>query len=118
MYEHVSDRLISVEHFLWRVFKHGLYVLGLLALSVVVGAVGFMVFEGHGVEDAVLHAAHILSGFGLMEVPGSLAGRIFAALFGLYASLFFVAAFSVIFAPIVHRILHKLHLEKNDSGNG
>lgn len=115
MYEHVSDRLISFEHFVLRLLKQGLYVVGLMAVSVLVGALGFMLCEGLGIEDALLHSTHILSGFGLMEVPTTLAGRIFASLFGMYASLFFVAAFSMIFAPVVHRILHKLHLEKNDN---
>ncbi|OZI17284.1 hypothetical protein CAL18_15660 [Bordetella genomosp. 7] len=114
MYEHVSERLLTVERFAWRLCKHAMYVLGLLALSAALGAAGFMAFEGHAFGDAILHALHILSGFGLMEVPGSLAGRVFATLFGLYASLVFLAAFSVIFAPVVHRILHKLHLEAQD----
>lgn len=111
MYEKISDRLISTERFLWRVFKHSLYVLVILSLSIMAGAVGFVIFEGHGFEDAIFNSAHILSGFGLMEVPGTFAGRMFATGFGLYSSLFFLAAFSVIFAPVVHRILHKMHLD-------
>lgn len=114
MYERTSDRLISTERFLWRVTKHALYVLGLLALSVLAGALGFVYVEGYGIEDAILHSAHVLAGLGLIQLPESYAGRLFAALFGLYASLFFLAAFSVIFAPIVHRILHKLHLDGNE----
>lgn len=111
MYERISDRLISTERFLWRLAKHVLCVLGLLALSVLAGALGFTVLEGYGIEDAILHSAHILAGLGLIQLPDSYAGRLFVALFGLYASLFFLAAFSVIFAPVVHRILHRLHLD-------
>lgn len=114
MYEKISDQLISTERFLQRLAKHALYVLGILALSILIGAAGFMIFEGYGLEDAILHSIHILSGLGLIEIPGSYAGRLFAALFGLYASLFFLAAFSVISAPVIHRILHKLHLENDD----
>lgn len=114
MYEKISDRIISTEKFLLRVLKNTLYVLAVLAFSVLVGALGFIAFEGHSIEDAILHAAHILSGFGLVELPSTYTGRLFAAFFGLYASLFFLAAFSVIFAPVVHRILHKLHLEKDE----
>src|SRR5690606_12600991 len=102
MYEKISDQLISTERFLQRLAKHALYVLGILALSILIGAAGFMIFEGYGLEDAILHSIHILSGLGLIEIPGSYAGRLFAALFGLYASLFFLAAFSVISAPVIH----------------
>lgn len=111
MYEKISDRLITTERFLARLMMHALVVLGLLLASVSVGAFGFVCIEGHSLKDAILHATHILAGLGLIELPESYAGRIFVALYGLYASLFFLAAFSVIFAPVVHRILHKLHLD-------
>lgn len=91
--------------------KHGLYVLGILTLSVLAGAVGFAALEGYNLDEAALHSAHILAGLGLIELPESAAGRMFAVLFGLYASLFFLASFSVIIAPVVHRLLHKMHLD-------
>lgn len=111
MYEKISERLITTERFLGRLLKHALVVLGLLIVSVLVGTLGFVSIEGHSLKDAILHSTHILAGLGLIELPESYAGRIFVALYGLYASLFFLAAFSVIFAPVVHRILHKLHLD-------
>lgn len=111
MYEKTSDRMISTRRFVWRLIRHGLYVIGILALSVLVGAIGFSYFEGHGFEEAILHSSHILAGLGLIQLPATNAGRFFVALFGLYASLFFLAAFSVILAPILHRILHRLHLD-------
>jgi len=113
MYERSSERLISLERFLWRLAKHCLCVLALLAASLIAGAAGFVALEGLGPHDAILTAAHILAGIGLMEFPASYAGRLFAALFGLYANLFFLAAFSVIFAPIVQRVLHKLQLDRD-----
>lgn len=115
MYERISDEIVSVERFIGRVLKHAAYVVTILALSVLVGACGFMLFEGQSFEDAILHSAYILSGFGLVQVPASYPGKLFAGVFGLYASLFFLAAFSVIFAPVVHRILHRLHLEDDSS---
>lgn len=117
MYERISDKLIPTERFMLRVCKHVAYVSGIMALSVFIGAIGFMFIEELAPEDAILHSAYILSGFGLVELPQTYAGRLFAAGFGLYASLFFLAAFSVIFAPIVHRILHKLHLEEDSEGS-
>jgi hypothetical protein len=118
MYERVSDRLISRVHFARRVASHSLFVVAIMGVSVLVGVVGFIVLENKELEDAVLHAAYMLSGFGLVEMPTSTAGKLFAGFFGLYASIFFLAAFSIIFAPIVHRILHKLHLDSDDEENG
>jgi hypothetical protein len=90
---------------------HAALVLALMAVSIGVGVIGLVFFEGKGLEEAILHAAYMLSGFGLIEVPTSFSGKLFIGLYGLYASVFFLASFSIIFAPIVHRILHKLHLD-------
>jgi hypothetical protein len=114
MYEKISDRLISRSHFTRRVASHSLFVIGIMALSVFIGVVGFIVFENTALEDAILHSSYMLSGFGLVEMPTSTAGKLFAGMFGLYANIVFLAAFSVIFAPIVHRILHKLHLDPSE----
>lgn len=44
-------------------------------------------------------------------MPDSLSGKLFIGLFGLYANLFFLASVSFLCAPVVHRILHKFHLD-------
>lgn len=113
MYEKISDELISRGRFVQRVASHSFFVIGIMALSVIVGVIGFIVLENKELEDAILHSSYMLSGFGLIEMPISTGGKLFAGLFGLYASVFFLAAFSIIFAPIVHRILHKLHLDRD-----
>lgn len=111
MYERISDQLISTKRFVWRLVRHGLYIISILTLSALVGAAGFMLLVGYGFQDALLHATHILAGLGIIQLPESYAGRLFVVLFGLYASLFFIAAFSIISAPVIHRVLHKLHLD-------
>jgi len=116
MYERISERLVSMEHFVWRMLRHAGYVLAIFALSLLAGTAGFILIEGHPFADAIIHSAHILSGLGLVEMPATYAGRIFVALFGLYSSLVFLAAFSVLSAPIIHRILHKLHLDDEKVG--
>ncbi|WP_173932978.1 hypothetical protein [Chelativorans sp. Marseille-P2723] len=97
--------------------QHTFLVAAIMFFSILIGAAGFMLFEGRALEDAVIHSAYILSGFGLVEMPDSFAGKLFAGLYGLYASLFFLAAFSIIFAPIVHRILHRLHLDVDETAD-
>lgn len=111
MYEKLSEGFLSRRKFLSRMMAHAAFVLALMAVSILAGVVGLVLLEGKGFEDALLHSAYMLSGLGLLEVPNSFAGKLFVGLYGLYASLFFLAAFGIIFAPIVHRILHKLHLD-------
>ena len=39
-------------------------------------------------------------------------GKLFAALYALYAGIVFLGAAAVFLAPVVHRMLHKLHLDE------
>ncbi|WP_439272273.1 hypothetical protein [Pseudochrobactrum sp. HB0163] len=114
MYEKRTDPLISRMKFLQRMAQHLFYVFALMAVSILLGAIGFILFEDFGLEDAILHSAFILSGFGLVSVPATTGGKMFAGIYGFYANIFFLAGFSIIFAPITHRILHKLHMDDGE----
>ncbi|WP_273727754.1 hypothetical protein [Brucella gallinifaecis] len=111
MYEKRATPPLSLNRFVARMIKHALYVILIMLISVAFGAIGFIIFEGLGLEDAVLHSTFILSGFGLISVPASTSGKMFAGIYGLYANIFFLAGFSIMFAPIIHRILHKMHAD-------
>lgn len=117
MYERSIDKLLSKPAFVMRLIKHFSWVLVLLIMSVLIGAVGLIIFENRTFEDAVMHSAFLLSGFGIVEMPESLGGKLFISMFGLYCNLFFLAAFSLICAPIIHRILHKIHMDTKDENS-
>ena len=65
--------------------------------------------------DAFLNVAMILSGMGPIGTLQTDAGKIFAGCYALFSGLALVAALGIIFAPVVHRFLHKFHLE--DTGD-
>jgi len=64
-----------------------------------------------GFVDAFANAAMILSGMGPLEPLKSTAGKMFAGLYALYSGLVLVLASGVVLAPIVHRMLHRFHLQ-------
>lgn len=113
MYERASDNLLSKRAFAARLFKHFSWVVLVLGLSVLVGAAGLLYFEETTLEDAVIHSAFLLGGFGIVQMPENLSGKLFIGLFDLYANLFFLASVSFLCAPFVHRILHKFHMDDN-----
>lgn len=115
MYERASDKLLSKSAFVTRLLKHLFWVLGLLTVSVLIGATGLFYFENMTLENAIVHSAFLLSGFGIVQMPDSLSGKLFIGIFGLYANLFFLASVSILCAPVVHRILHKFHLDGNEA---
>jgi len=88
-------------------------VLGVLVImvSLGLGMTGYHVFEKLPWIDAFLNASMILSGMGPVAPIQTDAGKIFAGCYALFSGLTLVAILGIIFAPVVHRFLHKFHLE-------
>ena len=62
--------------------------------------------------DALLNAAMLRGGMGPVGLIQGTAGKLFGAAYALYAGLVFIGSSAVAFAPILHRLIHKLHLEE------
>lgn len=79
--------------------------------SLAVGMFGYGHYEGLGWRDAFLNAAMLLGGMGPVETPQTNGGKLFAGLYALYAGLVFLVVIGIVFAPLVHRFLHRFHSE-------
>ena len=87
-----------------------------LAGSLGVGMTGYHVLEKLPWIDAFLNAAMILSGMGPVATLQTAAGKIFAGVYAIFSGIALITIMGIIFAPVVHRFLHKFHLE--DGGQG
>jgi len=72
---------------------------------------GYHYFEGMTGIDAFVNAAMILSGMGPVSPLETSGGKLFAGLYAIYSGLALILATGIIFAPVVHRLLHRFHLE-------
>ena len=87
----------------------------LIAASLLGGIAGFHYIVGYPWIDAFLNAAMLLGGMGPVgEAPVTVGGKLFAGLYALYCGLVVLIAAGIIFAPVAHRILHRLHFEAQD----
>lgn len=116
MYEHHDQPLLSRRAFLLRVAIHSLLSVGLLAGSLVLGIAGYMAFAHLKFVDAFLNAAMILGGMGPVDLLLDDGAKIFAGLYALYSGIVFLVVVGVVFAPVLHRILHRLHLDAQGKG--
>jgi hypothetical protein len=89
--------------------------MGLVAGSLLLGMAGYAHFEGLAWRDAFLNAAMLLGGMGPVDAPRTDGGKVFAGLYALYAGLVFLVAVAIILAPMVHRLLHKFHWDRDES---
>ncbi|MFO0787183.1 MAG: hypothetical protein U0573_12630 [Phycisphaerales bacterium] len=83
----------------------------LIAISLSVGAVGYHWLAELDWVDSYYNAAMILTGMGPASPPKNNAAKIFASGYALFSAVIFLSVASVLIAPGLHRMLHKLHRE-------
>jgi hypothetical protein len=111
MFEHHKAPLLPREAFLRRMLRFAALSGLLVAVSLAIGAAGYHWLGELGWIDATLNAAMILTGMGPVDRMPSDGGKLFAAAYALYSGVAFLTMAAVLFAPVVHRFFHLLHLE-------
>jgi hypothetical protein len=112
MYEHKSQPPIPRHRFVRRMLRHSVAAIVVLLLSLLIGVAGYEYFERLAWRDAFLNSAMLMGGMGPVDAPRSDGGKVFAGLYALYAGLVFLVASGLVFAPVVHRLLHRFHWEQ------
>jgi hypothetical protein len=85
----------------------------LLAISLAIGVVGYHLIGGLASIDAFLDSSMILSGMGPVSPLHTDGAKLFAGCYAIYCGVMLLAITGVILAPLIHRSLHKFHLEWN-----
>jgi len=118
VYERYNEPMITRRDFVRRVAAHTLLAAALLVIPLLVGIVGYMGLAGLSPVDAFLNASMILGGMGPVDPLPNDAAKIFAGLYALFAGIFFLVVAGVVLAPILHRVLHRLHVADSDDSGG
>jgi hypothetical protein len=109
-YESIHQPLLSRRAFAGRLARNFTAASLLIGVSLLGGMVGYHYLEGMDWIDAFVNAAMILSGMGPVGQLQTWGGKLFAGFYALYSGLAFILATGVVFAPVVHRMLHQFHL--------
>ena len=113
-YESKKHRPITARQFARRMLGHLLAALGLVTFSLLIGITGYRSLEHLSTLEAFLESAMLLGGMGSVHEMRTPEGKFFAGCYALYAGLVFIVGAGVILAPMVHRVLHRLHWEEED----
>ena len=111
MYEHRREALLPWRKFWLRMLWHGYLAAAIIVGALGIGILGYHFCEGLGWLDAFVNAAMILSGMGPLAPLQHDAGKWFAGFYALFSGVAFITIIGVLFAPVVHRFLHKFHLD-------
>jgi hypothetical protein len=111
MFEHRQAPLLPRREYYHRLARHSLIALGLLVTGLLIGMGGYHFIEGLPWIDAFANAAMILSGMGPLDPIKTAAGKLFAGVYAIFSGVAFLTIVGILLAPVVHRALHKFHLE-------
>ncbi|HNS07809.1 MAG TPA: hypothetical protein PKZ26_08570 [Anaerolineaceae bacterium] len=113
-YERHNQPLLPKRQFLFRLLRHFGFGTGLILGSLAIGVLGYHFTENMPWLDSVLNASMILGGMGPVNTLATAAGKVFASLYALFSGVIFLVAAGVFIAPVVHRWLHKMHLDQDE----
>lgn len=99
------------KHYVNAVVKSSILALLILTFSMVIGTWGYCYFFNLGLVDGMLNASMILTGMGPIDAAPTDAAKLFATFYALYSGVAFLTSVAVIFGPVLHRFLHRFHLD-------
>jgi len=114
LWEHRSQPLLPRAQFMRRLLRSAGTGVVLIVVSLLAGMLGYHLLEQLSWVDAFLNSAMLLGGMGPVDAPHTSAGKIFAGIYALYCGLTVIVIVGLVFAPVVHRFMHKFHLENQD----
>jgi hypothetical protein len=108
---HNIKQLPHRKHFFTKMKKNLLIAVAFLSVSLGIGVWGYHYFMHLGFADSLINASMILSGMGPVDHADTDGAKIFASIYAIYSGIAFISSMAFLFLPILHRFLHKLHLD-------
>lgn len=109
--EQKKEQVVSFPRFVKRVIKYSMFALVLIAFSLLIGIIGYHYLGNLNFIYSFHMSSMILTGMGPVANMQTDAAKLFSSFYALYSGVAFLTVTAVFFAPIVHRLLHILHVQ-------
>ena len=110
-YEQSYQKLAPLSVFAQRVMGAVILACGVIAIVLFIGIAGYHWLGGLDWVDSLLEASMILGGMGPVNPIKTTGAKLFASGYALFSGLVFIGIMGIVLTPIVHRLLHKFHVE-------
>jgi len=114
-FERPRDTLLPRALFLRRLARWGAFAAIVLVGSLALGVLGYHFIEGMRWIDSLLNASMILGGMGPVDPLKTTGGKLFASFYALYSGLAIISIAGLLLAPVVHRVMHKFHIDEGQA---
>ena len=109
--EHYQEHLVSKVVLMQRIFRCSLLAGALLLITICTGALVYHLTEGLAWVDAFLNAVMMMTGLGLTITLTTASAKIFTSFYAVISTIVFFGVLGILFAPLIHRFLHRFHLD-------
>ena len=113
-FESKKSPVISNRKFYKRVIRNLIVSVLIIVFSLLIGTLGYHFIGELSYIDAFYNSSMILTGMGPVNHIDCTAGKLFASFYALFSGLAFLTTIAVFLAPIIHRFMHRFHLETED----
>lgn len=115
--ENKNQKPATVSHFALRMVRYNLFAFSLIVFSTGIGTLGYRYLADLEWIDSFHMSCLILTGMGPVVEMKTVYAKLFSSFYALYSGIAFLSITAVFFAPIIHRLLHILHVEDEDFDN-
>lgn len=113
-FEHKKQQIAPIAIFMQRLWKYNAFAFSLVIVSVGIGTIGYHILGNITWIDSFHMACMILTGMGPVIEMKSEEAKLFSSFYALYSGVAFLSITAVFFTPIIHRLLHILHVDEDD----
>ena len=113
-FEHRHEPLVPKSVFYARVARSIGLACALLGIALGIGVLGYHALAQLDWLDALVNASMILGGMGPVDPVRTAAGKWFESAYAIFCGVVFLTSVGVMVAPVVHRALHRFHLESDE----
>ena len=106
-----TKKLPHKKHYYNHLFRNAIAASIILIGSLLIGMIGYKYLFHISWVDSLLNASMILTGMGPVDQAPSDGAKIFASLYAIYSGVAFLTMVAVVFAPVLHRFLHRFRLD-------
>jgi hypothetical protein len=114
-YERRGEPLAPPPVFRRRLIESGSVAFGVIAVSLMIGVAGYHWVGGlKNWVDCLYNASMILGGMGPVSEMTSDRAKVFASFYALYSGVVLLACVGLLLSPVLHRLLHRFHVETDE----
>jgi hypothetical protein len=109
--EHRRQPLLPRRQFHARIAAYASVAGVLISCALAAGMIGYHTLGKLGWTDSFLNASMILGGMGPVDTMPTPEAKVFAGCYALLSGMLLLVSVGILLAPLVHRILHRFHIE-------